>query len=195
MSHSNVLIDGTDVRALALGRLRRDVALVPQGSFLFSATLRENIALALPDANEEAILEAAIAAGLEEDLKRLPEGLDTIVGERGLTLSGGQRQRVAIARALLTKPRVLLLDDCLSAVDTNTERVVLDALPRTTLLFATHRLAAAELCDKVCVLDEGTILEAGTPAELAARGGRYTRLLALQQLDQQESDPRASAGS
>jgi ATP-binding cassette subfamily B protein len=190
-----VLIDGTDVRALALGRLRRDVALVPQGSFLFSATLRENIALALPDANEEAILEAAIAAGLEEDLKRLPEGLDTIVGERGLTLSGGQRQRVAIARALLTKPRVLLLDDCLSAVDTNTERVVLDALPRTTLLFATHRLAAAELCDKVCVLDEGTILEAGTPAELAARGGRYTRLLALQQLDQQESDPRASAGS
>jgi ATP-binding cassette subfamily B protein len=190
-----VLIDGTDVRALSLGRLRRDVALVPQGSFLFSATLRENIALALPDADEEAILEAAMAAGLEEDLKRLPKGLDTVVGERGLTLSGGQRQRVAIARALLTKPRLLLLDDCLSAVDTNTERVVLDALPRTTLLFATHRLAAAELCDKLCVLDEGAIIETGTPSELAARGGRYTRLLALQQLDQRESDPRASAGS
>ena len=190
-----VLIDGSDVRAQSLDRLRRDVALVPQGSFLFSATLRENIALARPDAGEEAILEAAIAAGLEEDLKRLPDGLDTVVGERGLTLSGGQRQRVAIARALLTKPRLLLLDDCLSAVDTNTERVVLDALPRTTLLFATHRLAAAELCDRVCVLDEGVVIEAGTPADLAARGGRYARLLALQQLDQQESEDRASAGS
>jgi len=191
----SVLIDGTDVRALPLARLRRDVALVPQGSFLFSATLRENIALALPDADEGAILEAALAAGLEEDLKRLPDGLDTVVGERGLTLSGGQRQRVAIARALITKPRLLLLDDCLSAVDTNTERVVLDALPHTTLLFATHRLAAAELCDKLCVLDEGAILEAGTPSELAARGGRYARLLALQQLDQQESTPRDAAGS
>ncbi len=183
-----VLLDGTDVRALPVARLRRDVALVPQGSFLFSATLRENIALAVPDADEKAIVEAAIAAGLEDDLARLPAGLDTVVGERGVTLSGGQRQRVAIARALLTKPRLLLLDDCLSAVDTNTERVILDSLPHTTVVFATHRLAAAELCDTVCVLEGGAVLEAGTPAELAALGGRYARLLALQRLDQLDDD-------
>jgi len=117
------------------------------------------------------------------------------VGERGVTLSGGQRQRVAIARALLTRPRVLLLDDCLSAVDTRTERVILDALPRTTLLFATHRLAAAELCDQICVLEQGSLLESGSPSELAARDGRYAHLLTLQRLDQQDGLAReASAG-
>ncbi|HQU32811.1 MAG TPA: ABC transporter ATP-binding protein [Thermoanaerobaculaceae bacterium] len=189
-----VFLDGTDVRALPVGRLRREVALVPQGSFLFSATLRENIALACPDADDETILAAAIAAGLEEDFKRLPDGLDTVVGERGVTLSGGQRQRVAIARALITHPRLLLLDDCLSAVDTQTERVILTALPGATLLFATHRLAAAELCDRVCVLERGRVLEVGTPAELAQRGGRYAHLLALQKLEQQESWPRAVSG-
>jgi ATP-binding cassette subfamily B multidrug efflux pump len=190
----SVLLDGGDVRALPLVQLRREVALVPQGSFLFSASLRDNIALAAPSASDEQVLAAALAAGLEEDLKHLPEVLDTVVGERGLTLSGGQRQRVAIARALLTGPRLLLLDDCLSAVDTQTERVILEGLPRTTLIFATHRLAAAELCDKVCVLERGAVLEAGTPAELAARGGRYAQLLALQKLEQQESWPRAAAG-
>ncbi len=191
-----VLLDGTDVRALPISELRREVGLVPQGSFLFSATVRENIALARPDADESEVLEAAVAAGLEEDLGRLPDGLDTVVGERGVTLSGGQRQRVAIARALITKPRLLLLDDCLSAVDTRTERIILDALPRTTLLFATHRLAAAELCDQICVLDNGGVLEAGTPAELAARGGRYAHLLTLQRLDQQDAPPQAaSSGS
>ncbi|HUK12868.1 MAG TPA: ABC transporter ATP-binding protein [Thermoanaerobaculaceae bacterium] len=189
---ATVLLDGVDVRALTLSRLRRQVALVPQGSFLFSATLRENIALACPDASDEEVLAAAIAAGLEDDLGRLPAGLETVIGERGVTLSGGQRQRVAIARALLAKPRLLLLDDCLSAVDTQTERVILDALPRTTLLLATHRLAAAELCDRVCVLERGRILETGTPAELAARGGRYAHLLALQKLEQQESWPRTA---
>jgi ATP-binding cassette subfamily B protein len=190
----SVLLDGGDVRALPLGQLRREVALVPQGSFLFSASLRENITLAVPSASDDEVLAAAVAAGLEEDLKRLPEGLDTVIGERGVTLSGGQRQRVAIARALLTKPRLLLLDDCLSAVDTQTERVILEGLPHTTLLFATHRLAAAELCDKVCVLERGVVLEAGTPGELAARGGRYAHLLALQKLEQQESWPRAASG-
>jgi ABC-type multidrug transport system fused ATPase/permease subunit len=189
------MLDGSDVRGLPLGRLRSDVALVPQGSFLFSATLRENIALAVPAASDDDVLAAALAAGLAEDLKHLPEGLDTVVGERGVTLSGGQRQRVAIARALLTRPRILLLDDCLSAVDTQTERLILEALPHTTLLFATHRLAAAELCDRVCVLERGEVLEAGTPAELAARGGRYAHLLALQKLEQLEGWPRAAAGT
>ncbi len=194
-SPGSVMIDGSDVRGLPLGQLRRDVALVPQGSFLFSATLRDNIALACPTASDADILAAALEAGLEEDLKYLPDGLDTVIGERGVTLSGGQRQRVAIARALLTRPRLLLLDDCLSAVDTQTERVILDALPQTTLLLATHRLAAAELCDKVYVLERGEVLEAGTPAELAAMGGRYAHLVALQKLEQQESWPRAAAGT
>jgi ABC-type multidrug transport system fused ATPase/permease subunit len=189
------MIDGCDVRGLPLGQLRRDVALVPQGSFLFSATLRENIALARPEATDDEVLGAALGAGLEEDLEHLPEGLDTVIGERGVTLSGGQRQRVAIARALLTGPRLLLLDDCLSAVDTQTERVILEALPHTTLLFATHRLAAAELCDRVYVLERGEVLESGTPAELAARGGRYARLLALQKLEQQETWPRAASAT
>ena len=181
-----VAIDGADVLTLPSGVLRRHVALVPQGTFLFSATLHENIALASPDASREEVLAAAAAAGLEADLGRFPAGLDTVVGERGVTLSGGQRQRVAIARALLARPRLLLLDDCLSAVDTQTERLVLAALPACTLLFATHRLAAAEMCDRVLVLDNGRVVEEGTPAELAGRGGQYARLLALQKLEQTE---------
>ncbi len=180
----SVSLDGADVLSLPLGYLRRQVALVPQGTFLFSATLHENIALACPGASREAVLAAATAAGLEADLARFPAGLDTVVGERGVTLSGGQRQRVAIARALLARPRLLLLDDCLSAVDTQTERVILSSLPACTLVFATHRLAAAEMCDRVLVLDRGRVVESGTPAELAVRGGPYARLLALQKLEQ-----------
>jgi len=187
----SVLIDGRDVRDLPLARLRRDVGLVPQGSFLFSATLRENIALAVPDAAEDEVLAAAIAAGLEVDLRALPDGLDTRVGERGVTLSGGQRQRVAIARALITRPRLLLLDDCLSAVDPKTEKIILDLLPRTTVVLATHRLAAAELCDTVVVLDGGRILEQGSPRELASGDTRYAHLLALQRLEQ-ESFPASA---
>lgn len=179
-----VTLDGVDVLALPCRELRGQVALVPQGTFLFSATLRENIALARPDADDPEVLAAALAAGLEADLARFPAGLDTLVGERGVTLSGGQRQRVAIARALLARPRLLLLDDCLSAVDAQTERVILAALPACTVLFATHRLAAAEMCDRVLVLDRGRVVEAGAPAELAARGGQYARLLALQRLEQ-----------
>jgi ABC-type multidrug transport system fused ATPase/permease subunit len=169
------------------------VALVPQGAFLFSATLGQNIALARPEATADEIMSAALAAGLEADLARFPAGLDTVVGERGVTLSGGQRQRVAIARALIAKPRLLLLDDCLSAVDTQTERVILSSLPSCTLVFATHRLAAAEMCDRVLVLDRGRVVEAGTPGELAARGGHYARLLALQKLEQGVAVPERLA--
>jgi ATP-binding cassette subfamily B protein len=182
-----VFVDGTDVLDVRLADLRARVALVPQGSFLFSATLRENIALARPEATDEEVMRAALAAGLGPDLERLPDGLQTVVGERGVTLSGGQRQRVAIARALITGPGLLLLDDCLSAVDTATERAVLAALPRTTLVIATHRLAAAELCDRVVVLEGGEAVETGAPGELVALGGRYARLLALQNLEGREA--------
>lgn len=179
-----VLLDGHDVCQVPLADLRRYVALVPQSSFLFSATLRENIALARPEASNEEILAAAHAAGLAADLADMPAGLDTVIGERGVTLSGGQRQRVAIARALLAQPRLLLLDDCLAAVDAKTEQLILQGLPATTVLFATHRLAAAELCDRVVVLDRGQVLEQGPPRELAQRGGRYAHLLALQRLEE-----------
>jgi ATP-binding cassette, subfamily B, multidrug efflux pump len=192
---ATVLVDGVDVRALPLDELRRHVALVPQGAFLFSATLGENIALARPDAGPDEVMAAALAAGLEADLARFPAGLDTVVGERGVTLSGGQRQRVAIARALLARPRLLLLDDCLSAVDTQTERVILSSLPSCTLVFATHRLAAAEMCDRVLVLERGRVVESGTPAELAARGGQYARLLALQKLEQGPAPEALAAGA
>jgi ATP-binding cassette, subfamily B, multidrug efflux pump len=191
-----VLVDGVDVRRLGLAELRRHVALVPQGAFLFSATLGENIALARPEATRDEIMAAALAAGLEADLGRFPDGLDTIVGERGVTLSGGQRQRVAIARALLARPRLLLLDDCLSAVDTQTERVILGSLPTCTLVFATHRLAAAEMCDRVLVLERGRVVESGTPTELAAHGGAYARMLALQKLEAGSPVPeRLAAGA
>ena len=189
----HIFLDGADIRSVALASLRRQVALVPQGTFLFSTTLRENIALARPDAPDDEIRAALLAAGLEEDLATFPKGLDTVIGERGITLSGGQRQRVAIARALLVRPRLLLLDDCLSAVDTRTERIILDHLPDTTLLLATHRLAAAELCDQVVVLEDGSMVESGTPAELAASGGTYARLLSLQRLEQDTSWSERSA--
>ncbi len=184
----SVWLDGRDVLEIPLAELRRSVALVPQSSFLFSATLRENIALARPQASDEEVLVAAHAAGLAIDLADMPRGLDTMIGERGVTLSGGQRQRVAIARALLARPRLLLLDDCLAAVDARTEQLILKGLPATTVVFATHRLAAAELCDRVVVLDQGKVVEEGPPAELARRGGRYAHLLALQRLDDAESD-------
>lgn len=187
----SILLDGRDVLDLPLAELRRSVALVPQTSFLFSATLRENIALARPEASDEEILAAARAAGLAADLAAMPEGLDTVVGERGVTLSGGQRQRVAIARALLARPRALLLDDCLAAVDVKTEQLILQSLPSTTVLFATHRLAAAELCDRVVVLDRGQVLEQGPPEELARQGGRYAHLLALQRLEELPVDAPA----
>lgn len=191
LDHGEILLDSLPVNRQPLDRIRAQIALVPQGSFLFSATLRDNIALARPEATNEEILQAAAAAGLAADLERFPAGLDTVVGERGVTLSGGQRQRVSIARALLTRPRVLLLDDCLSAVDTATERAILRSLPGTTLVFATHRLAAAELCDQVLVLESGQVVEAGSPGDLAGRGGLYARLLTLQRL----ADPHSLAVS
>jgi ATP-binding cassette subfamily B protein len=126
----SLAVDGIDVRRLPLARLRSAIAMVPQETFLFSTTLRDNIAFGVPDAAAAEVLEAARLAGLEQDLAEFPHGLDTLVGERGLTLSGGQKQRVALARALLRRPRILLLDDCLSAVDTQTEELILGNLRR-----------------------------------------------------------------
>lgn len=180
-----VFVDGRDVLAWDLQELRGTVVLVPQTAFLFSATLKENICMGKPEASEEEVWEAVRRAGLLPDVENLPHGLDTLVGERGVTLSGGQRQRVALARALLLQPAVLLLDDCLSAVDRSTEARILDQLPRTTLLFSTHRLSVAKTAHWVVILEKGKVVEEGTPALLSAKGGRWAQLLALEELEEE----------
>lgn len=180
-----VLLDGRDVLEWDLQELRGTVVLVPQTAFLFSATLRENICMGKPEASDQEVWEAVRRAGLLPDVDNLPHGLETVVGERGVTLSGGQRQRVALARALLLQPAVLLLDDCLSAVDRSTEAKILNQLPRTTLLFATHRVSVAKTADWVVILEKGKVVEEGTPASLAAENGRWTQLLALEELEEE----------
>ena len=165
-----VLVDGADVRSVDPASLRREVAVVSDDAFLFSATLRDNIAYARPEASAEEVAAASERAGLTEVLEDLPEGLDTLVGERGHTLSGGQRQRVAIARALLAQPRILILDDATSSVDATTESRIKAALAevmegRTTFVIA-HRLSTIALADEVVVLEDGRLAARGSHAQL-----------------------------
>jgi ABC-type multidrug transport system fused ATPase/permease subunit len=169
-SEGAVLIDGVDVRSVDVGSLRSEIAFVADDSFLFSATLAENIAYAHPEASRAQIEEAARRAQADVFIRDLPDGYDTVVGERGLTLSGGQRQRVAIARALLADPRILILDDATSSVDARTERAIKRGLRevmegRTTFIIA-HRLSTISLADEIIVIDAGRIVDRGTHEEL-----------------------------
>jgi ATP-binding cassette subfamily B protein len=177
----SVLVDGHDVREVVLESLRRQIGIVFEESFLFSDTVRANIAYGRPDASEEEIIAAARAAAADEFVSRLPLGYDTLVGERGLTLSGGQRQRIALARAILVDPRVLILDDATSAVDARVEESIHAALrgvlaDRTTLLVA-HRRSTLHLADRIVVLDHGRIVEQGTHEQLEAGSAMYRSLL------------------
>ncbi|HTK30470.1 MAG TPA: ABC transporter ATP-binding protein [Candidatus Saccharimonadaceae bacterium] len=184
-----VLLDGHDVRDVDVAWLRAQIACTPQETFLFSATLAENVAYGAADASDDAIRRAASIAGLDSDVSGFPDGFETRVGERGITLSGGQKQRTAIARAVLRDAPLLVLDDCLSSVDTHTEDAILHGLRgemrgRTTLLVS-HRVSTVRDADLIVVLDAGRVVEQGTHAELMAAGGAYAELSRSQQLEEE----------
>jgi len=189
--HGTVFIDGIDVGDLPLPLVRRTIGLAQQDSFLFSTTVARNIGFSLDDTDtveaHKAIRTRAADAEVYEEVLALPDGFDTVVGERGVQLSGGQKQRVALARALMWQPRILVLDDPISAVDARTESAILDTIQREaerrTVLLITHRVAAAARCDRVVVLDKGRVVESGTHDELVRRGELYARFAEEQRLE------------
>jgi ATP-binding cassette subfamily B multidrug efflux pump len=184
-----VLIDGRPIREYSVASLRKSIGFVPQETFLFSDRIRENIALGVESASDQQIHEAAAAANIAVDIESFPEGYQTIVGERGITLSGGQKQRTAIARALIRNPRILILDDALSSVDTHTEDKILnhlrDVMQGRTTIFISHRVSTVRNADKIAVLHGGRIVELGTHDELLALNGYYTDLYSKQLLEEE----------
>ncbi len=194
VTDGEVQVDGHDVRSLTLASLRAQVGMVLDEPFLFSASIRDNIAYGRPDAPMDEIADAAAAANATEFIERLPDGYDTVIGERGYTLSGGQRQRIAIARALLVNPKVLILDDATSAIDVRVEQEIHDALvnlmtDRTTIVIA-HRLSTINLAERVVLLENGRVAASGTHADLMANEPRYASVLA--HLDEDAEARRAA---
>jgi ATP-binding cassette, subfamily B, multidrug efflux pump len=185
----SVLIDGRPIRDFPLEVLRRNIGFVPQETFLFSDTIRENIAFGAEDASDADVRRAAEAAGIAAEIESFPDGYKTLVGERGLTLSGGQKQRTAIARALIRNPRVLVLDDALASVDTQTEDRILNHLREImegrTTIFISHRVSTVRNADRIAVLHDGRIVEYGTHKELIEGNGYYTDLYNKQRLEEE----------
>jgi ATP-binding cassette subfamily B protein len=187
INSGNILIDGTDIKQFEVSSLRRQVGVVLQDVFLFSGTIRSNIAFGKSDATLDEVKAAAKSARIDDFIESLPEGYDTPVGERGITLSGGQKQRLTIARALITNPRILILDDSLSFVDAKTEQEIQEAIDaalkgRTCFIIA-QRLSTIKNADRIMVLDRGAIAEFGTHAELMAKGQIYKKIYETQLLE------------
>jgi len=193
VNEGEILLDGINIQALDLSNLRERMGYVPQDVFLFSDTIAGNVSFGKQDATIAEVHEFTKYAAVYDDIDSLPEKFETMVGERGVTLSGGQKQRVSIARALIKKPDIILLDDCLSAVDTNTEQQILGYLNNTlqnqTSIIITHRIYALLQFDQIIVLDEGTIVQSGTHEELIKEEGYYLQLFEKQQMEEKEELP------
>ena len=191
-SEGSVLLDGKKIQAYPLAVLRKKIGYVPQDVFLFSDTIAANVSFGKADATRQDVEDFTRYAAVHEDITGLSQGFDTMVGERGVTLSGGQKQRVSIARALIKQPDIVLMDDCLSAVDTNTEKQILgyfqDALSDKTAIIITHRIYSLLRFDQILVLDEGQIVERGTHEDLITLGGYYAGLYEKQTAEDIETD-------
>jgi ATP-binding cassette subfamily B protein len=188
-SEGYIFYDGIEIHHIPLHVLRRDIGYIPQDTLLFSDTIRENIAFGRLDAAQEEIEEAAQIAQIYDEAMEFPEGMNTVVGEKGITLSGGQRQRIAIARAILLNPPIFIMDDALSSVDIQTEERILEGMERflkeKTSILITHRIAPLRRADRIIVLDEGRVAEMGDHPTLLAKGGIYANLYWQRQLEEE----------
>jgi ATP-binding cassette subfamily B protein len=189
VTSGEILLDGKDIRKFSLRHLRKTLGFVPQDPFLFSTSLRRNLMFGRDDVLDDELRRMVSVAKLDRDLEIFPQGMETIVGERGVTLSGGQKQRATLARALVMDPPVLILDDCLSSVDAQTEAEILHGLrailKEKTCLIISHRISAVKEADEILVLDEGKIIERGAHDELVQRGGVYAELYQQQRLTEE----------